>query len=77
MSDNNPNNKKMINLLRLNSVGCILDSESGMVYPQLELPNGDVMPDINMGTSLVDDEVSAEWYGELSSEDYDKVKSYI
>jgi len=63
----------MMNLLRLNSVGSVLDSESGIVYPQLV----DGLPDLGMGISLVEDEVSAEWYGELSSEDYDKVKHYL
>ena len=67
----------MMNLLKLNSVGSVLDSETGIVYPQLDLPNGDVMPDLNCGISLVEDEVSSEWYGALSSEDYDKVKHYL
>ena len=43
----------MMNLLKLNSVGSVLDSETGIVYPQLDLPNGDVMPDLNCGISLV------------------------
>ena len=65
--------KSMMNLIRLDSVGSVFDTSDLQVYPQLV----DGLPDLGMGISLVEDEVSAEWYGELSSEDYDKVKHYL
>ena len=44
-----------MNLLRLNSVGSVLDMEDNMVYPQLV--GG--LPDLNMGVDMYD--VSQEW----------------
>ncbi len=52
-----------MNLMRLNSVGSVLDMEDNMVYPQLV----DGMPDLNMGVHL--DECSDEWVLGLSLED--------
>ena len=40
-----------MNLLRLNSVGSVLDMEDGVVYPQLV--GG--LPDLNMGGELTGD----------------------
>lgn len=57
----------MMNLLRLNSVGSVLDLEDNMVYPQLV----DGLPDLNMGVEL--DECSDEWVLSLSREDRVKV----
>jgi len=57
----------MMNLLRLNSVGSVLDLEDNMVYPQLV----DGLPDLNMGVEL--DECSDEWVLSLSKEDRVKV----
>ena len=56
-----------MNLLRLNSVGSVLDLEDNMVYPQLL----DGLPDLNMGVEL--DECSDEWVLSLSKEDRVKV----
>ena len=56
-----------MNLLRLNSVGSVLDLEDNMVYPQLV----DGLPDLNMGIEL--DECSDEWVLSLSKEDRVKV----
>jgi hypothetical protein len=56
-----------MNLLRLNSVGSVLDLEDNMVYPQLV----DGLPDLNMGVEL--DECSDEWVLSLSKEDRVKV----
>ena len=56
-----------MNLLRLNSVGSVLDLEDNMVYPQLV----DGLPDLNMGVEL--DECSDEWVLSLSREDRVKV----
>ena len=53
----------MMNLLRLNSVGSVLDLEDNIVYPQLV--GG--LPDLGMGVHL--DECSDEWVLALSSED--------
>ena len=39
-----------MNLLRLNSVGSVLDMEDNMVYPQLV--GG--LPDLNMGVDMYD-----------------------
>ena len=52
-------------LIELKSVGCLLNMEKGIVYPQYE--NG--KPDMSMPISLIEDEVSSEWYRELSLED--------
>lgn len=52
-----------MNLLRLNSVGSVLDMEDNMVYPQLV--GG--LPDLNMGVHL--DECSDEWVLGLSLDD--------
>ena len=57
----------MMNLLRLNSVGSVLDLENNIVYPQLV----DGLPDLNMGVEL--DECSDEWVLSLSREDRVKV----
>ena len=57
----------------LNSVGSLLDEDTGTIYPQLEDGN----PDWDCPISLYDNEVSSEWYDELSEEDYQLVKPYI
>jgi hypothetical protein len=58
----------MMNLLRLNSVGSVLDLEDNVVYPQLV----DGLPDLNMGVQL--DECSEEWLTSLSKKDSVKVE---
>ncbi len=58
----------MMNLLRLNSVGSVLDLEDNVVYPQLV----DGLPDLNMGVQL--DECSEEWVSSLSKKDSVKVE---
>jgi len=50
----------------LNSVGSVIDMETGMIYPQ----NEDGTFDFKLSISLVDDEVSSEWWDSLSLEDY-------
>jgi len=55
-----------MNLLKLNSVGSVLDMEDNVVYPQLV--GG--LPDLNMGVHL--DECSDEWVLSLSMEDKKK-----
>ena len=56
-----------MNLLRLNSVGSVLDMEDNMVYPQLV--GG--LPDLNMGVDMYD--VSQERISSLSDEDKEKI----
>ena len=57
-----------MNLLKLNSVGSVLDMEDNVVYPQLV--GG--LPDLNMGVEL--SECSDEWVLSLSREDRMKIK---
>ena len=61
----NPNTEIMNyeNLLELPSVGCVIDSETGIVYPLFE--NGDI--DLDMGVEF--DEASDEWLESLSEND--------
>jgi len=60
-----------MNLLRLNSVGSVLDMEDNMVYPQLV--GG--LPDLNMGVDMYD--VDIEWISSLSDEDKEKIMKFI
>ena len=57
-----------MNLLKLDSVGSVLDMEDNVVYPQLV----DGLPDLNGGVHL--DECSDEWVLSLSKEDRVKIK---
>lgn len=60
-------------LIELKSVESYLDPDIGVVYPIEE----DGTPDYGCDISLYDDEVSAEWLGELSKEDYNIIKPYL
>ena len=57
---------------KLESVGCLLDSDVGSVYPM----NEDGTPDWNCEISLIDDEVNSEWWEALSPEDYKLCKEF-
>tara|TARA_B100000900_G_scaffold35797_1_gene26857 strand:- start:25 stop:252 length:228 start_codon:yes stop_codon:yes gene_type:complete len=74
MSDN----KDMIglNLVELPSVGSLLDTDTGCIYPQYGVEKGEG-PDLSCEISLYDGEVSADWYESLSEQDYKLVKPYI
>ena len=74
MSDN----KDMIglNLVELPSVGSLLDTDTGCIYPQYGVEKGEG-PDLSCEISLYDGEVSADWYETLSEQDYKLVKPYI
>ena len=74
MSDN----KDMIglNLVELPSVGSLLDTDTGCIYPQYGVEKGEG-PDLSLEISLYDGEVSMDWYDSLSKEDYKLVKPYI
>ena len=60
-------------LVVLESVGSVLNTKHGVIYPQ----NADGSYDKNFSISLVEDEVNAEWYKELSTEDYQIVKPFL
>ena len=66
-------NQMIINgMIKLESVGCLLDSDVGSVYPM----NEDGTPDWNLEISLIDDEVASDWWEALSSEDYELCKEF-
>jgi hypothetical protein len=54
------------NLIELKSVSSWLDAEKGIIYPMMS--NGEYF--IEEGISLVEDEVSSEWWDSLSLVDY-------
>ena len=60
-------------MLYLKSVGSFVNLELGTIYPALQNNS----PDIDCPISLVEDEVSAEWWESLSSEDYSLVKKFF
>ena len=55
-------------MVKLNSVGSILDTKTGIVYPQ----NNDGTPDLNCGVYFED--YSDEWLESISDSDWDKIK---
>ena len=62
-----------MNLVLLNSVGSVVDLEEKIVYPQLE--SG--LPDLDMGVSLVDDEIPGDWFDGLNEQDLAIVKELV
>jgi len=60
-------------LVVLESVGSVLNTKQGIIYPQ----NADGSYDKNFSISLAEDEVNAEWYKELSTEDYELIKPFL
>ncbi len=59
-------NMKSMNLIELKSVGSWLDTIRGVIYPSDV--NG--FADFGCATSLIEDEVSSEWYDALSASEY-------
>ena len=57
----------------LNSVGSLLDGDTGELYPMLE----DGSPDWDNSLSLYEDELSGEWLDTLSNEDYKTIEPYL
>ena len=55
-------------LVELSSVGSLLNPKTGTIYPQY---SGTDEPDLSCPIELSEDEVAADWWDELSSEDYD------
>ena len=60
-----------MNLVELNSVGCLIDVEEQLIYPQLD--NG--LPDFEVDVSIWD--IVDDWVAELSDKDFDVVSSII
>jgi len=60
------------NLVELKSVGSWLDITRGIIYPMMK--NGEYW--IEEGISLVEDEVAADWWESLSSDDYQLCKEW-
>ena len=58
---------------KLESVGCLLDSDVGSVYPM----NEDGTPDWSLEISLINDEISYEWLDALSEVDYQRIKPFL
>tara|TARA_Y100000593_G_C4064562_1_gene216079 strand:- start:255 stop:488 length:234 start_codon:yes stop_codon:yes gene_type:complete len=58
-------------MLKLNSVGSILDTKTGMVYPQ----NNDGTPDLNCGTDIF--ECCEEWTNSLDKKDLHSVYVFM
>ena len=60
-----------MNLVELNSVGCLIDVEEQLIYPQLD--NG--LPDYEADVSIWD--ISEEWVYELSDKDFEVFTSIV
>ena len=65
--DCNPADYRKNKMLKLNSVGSIIDTKTNIVYPQ----NVDGKPDLNCGVYLA--ECSNEWYVSLNRTDNKKI----
>ena len=60
-------------LVKLNSVGSFVDTETKMVYPQFENDT----PDLDNGVSLIEDEIPGDWFDSLSQKDLLVVKELV
>ena len=58
---------------KLESVGCLLDSDVGSGYPM----NEDGTPDWSLEISLINDEINYEWLDALSEVDYQRIKPFL
>ena len=56
---------KEVKMIELESVGCVVDTETGIVYPLFE--NGAI--DLGMGVEF--EELDQDWLDELSGDDVD------
>ena len=68
MKNQNPNQNPK--LIEIKSVGSVIDTDSGNIYPL----NQDGTVDYTFGISLENEEVSSDWYDGLSVQDLKKVK---
>jgi len=55
-------------LVELPSVASLLNPKTGTIYPQY---SGTDEPDLSCPIELSEDEVAADWWDSLASEDYD------
>ena len=60
---------KEVKMIELESVGCVVDTETGIVYPLFE--NGAI--DLGMGVEF--EELDQDWLDELSGDDVDILRN--
>jgi|TARA_B110000459_G_scaffold396_1_gene416 hypothetical protein len=59
-------------MIKLESVGSWLNYDKGIIYPMFD--EGDI--DMESATSIIEEEVSSEWWESLSPADYQIVKKF-
>lgn len=59
-------------MIKLESVGSWLNYDKGIIYPMFD--EGDI--DMESATSIIEEEVSSEWWESLSPSDYQIVKKF-
>ena len=62
-------NLKEVKMIELESVGCVVDTETQMVYPLFE--NGAI--DLGMGVEF--EELDQDWLDQLSGDDIDTLRN--
>tara|TARA_B100000900_G_C20447593_1_gene661765 strand:- start:355 stop:561 length:207 start_codon:yes stop_codon:yes gene_type:complete len=60
----------MNKLIELKSVGSMLDVSKGVIYPMYKEDGLNSQYDTDCPISIIDDEVSSDWWDSLSDEDY-------
>jgi hypothetical protein len=69
--------KKTMNLIELNSVGCVID-ENGVTYPQYpDNEDGTFGGYDEDGACNVNDIENDEWFDALSTVDWDVIEEYL
>ena len=59
-------------MIKLESVGSWLNYDKGIIYPMFD--EGDI--DMESAISIIEEEVSSEWWESLSPSDYQIVKKF-
>jgi hypothetical protein len=59
-------------MIKLESVGSWLNYDKGIIYPMFD--EGDI--DMEFSISIIEDEVSSDWWESLSPSDYQIVKKF-
>ena len=59
-------------MIKLESVGSWLNYDKGIIYPMFD--EGDI--DMEFAISIIEEEVSSEWWESLSPSDYQIVKKF-
>lgn len=59
-------------MIKLESVGSWLNYDKGIIYPMFD--EGDI--DMESAISIIEEEVSSEWWQSLSPSDYQIVKKF-